>query len=186
MPALPLAPTRLERVPMSFEEFERLPEDVFAEYVDGCAVVSPPSDMDHQGVAGTLFVILRAALPDVLTLYEVGLRTVRDGHRVPDIAVFPEQEHAVWSEQVPLVVVEVSSPSTRTEDLFRKSTEYQAAGVQQYWLVDRIQRTLTVLGNNGAGWDVLLDLDASRPRGEIVVGEHGVVQLDTNVLFKGL
>ena len=185
MPALSFAPKRLERVPMSFEEFERLPDDVFAEYVDGCAVVSPPPDFPHQEIALTVALLLRAALPGTRVAGGAGMRTAGDGHRIPDVIVVPEPETAAWTAQVPLVVVEVSSPSTRTEDLFRKVTEYQAAGVQQYWLVDRKQRSLTVLGNNGTGWDVLLDLDPDRPKGEVAVGEHGTVQLDLEALFAG-
>lgn len=171
---------------MSFEEFEALPEDVVAEYVDGCAVVSPPPDLEHQVVGGCLFVVLRAALPDVVTCHGIGLRTVRDGHRIPDIAVLAGPREAVWSGQVPLLVVEVTSPATRPEDLFRKPVEYQAAGVPQYWIVDRRHRALTVLGNNGSGWDLVLDLDPERPTGEATVGEHGVVRLDLGELFADL
>ena len=176
----------IERVAMSFAEFERLPDDVFAEYIDGCAVVSPWPDMEHQTVAFEMAKLLEAALPETHVVMETGLRTVQDGHRIPDVMVLPAYKNAVWTEQTPILTVEVSSPSTRPEDLFRKSTEYQAVGVGQYWLVDRRQRTLAVLGNNGAGWDVLLDLDADRPQGEVAVGEHGVVRLDVEALFAGL
>lgn len=170
---------------MSFAEFEALPVDVFAEYVDGCAVVSPWPDMEHQTVAFKVTALLEVALPGTLAVMEAGLRTVRDSHRIPDVMVLPAYKNAVWTEQTPVVAVEVSSPSTKAEDLFRKVTEYQAAGVQQYWLVDRKQRSLTVLGNDGTGWDVLLDLDHDRPKGEVAVGEHGVVQLDLDALFAG-
>lgn len=177
-------PEALERRPMSLEEFRALPEDLRAEYVDGVAIMSPPGEIPHQVVAGRLVVLLSHALPDLLVFQEGGLRTIRDGHRIPDVMALRSVESTIWAEQRPVLVVEVLSASTRSEDLFRKSDEYRAAGVGQYWIVDRDQHTLTVLGNAGDAWDVLLELRADRARGEVSVGGYGVVGLDLDALLR--
>jgi len=48
-------------------------------------------------------------------------------------------------ERVPLLVVEVHSPSTRLADLGTKRLAYESAGVPSYWMVDPAGPTLTVL-----------------------------------------
>ena len=90
----------------------------------------------------------------------------------------------LFAEETPLVVVEVLSRSTRTEDLLRKSVEYQRAGVGQYWILDRDAGTLTALIRGDDGWELGLELDAASPRGQIGVGEHGSVALDLEWLLR--
>jgi hypothetical protein len=50
-------------------------------------------------------------------------------------------------------------------------------------VVDRQHRTLTVLGNDGAGWDVVVELDEHHPTGAVTVGTHGTVPLDLGSLL---
>lgn len=177
-------PESVERRPMSLDEFLGLPEGIRAEYVDGVAIVSPPPELSHQVVAGRLIVALATALTGLDVLPEAGLHTVREGHRIPDVMALRRVGEGVWAEEPPVVAVEILSPSTRAEDLFRKPDEYRETGVEQYWIVDRDQSSLTVLGNVGATWDVVLELDADHPRGEVQVGEYGVVVLDLGALLE--
>lgn len=171
-------PTRLERVPMSLDDYLALPDKPKTEYVDGEAIVTPPSTSGHNLVQRRLANVIEAALSS-----ELGVRTDAgwargDRRRIPDVAVFANKDDVAYDERTPVLVVEVLSPSTASEDTVRKSAEYLAAGVNQYWIVDRANRTLTVFGNNGRGWDRLLDLDDRRPAGAVAVGEWGEVALD--------
>lgn len=177
------AQERLERRRMSLEEFRALPDEVRAEYVDGEAIVSPPADMPHNEIGLRLIFLLRAALPGRHVGYEIGLRLTPTKWRIPDVAVLDRIEPVSWTDQVPLLVVEVLSPSTRREDMLRKSGEYQRAGVGQYWLVDREARSLTILRNNNDGWDIALELDDDHPTGSVDVGDHGIVDLGLNALL---
>jgi len=54
--------------------------------------------------------------------------------RVPDVLVFRERVDDTLVTETPLLVVEVLSPSTRSEDTIRKAPEYAGAG--QFWVVD--------------------------------------------------
>jgi Uma2 family endonuclease len=174
----------LERRRMSVEEFESLPEDVRAEYVDGVALVTPPASPQHNRAARWVANAIEAGCPGLFVATESGLATRPTRRRVPDVYALAGPDDAIYTSQVPVVVVEVLSPSTRTEDTVRKSQEYAERGVEQYWLVDRESRMLTVLTNNGQGWDILLELTDSRPGGVVEVGKHGRVELDLAALLK--
>lgn len=61
----------------------------------------------------------------------------------PDVMVIFEVEpggrdnYKIWQEkQVPVVIFEMTSKSTKTEDLVEKKTLYERLGVQEYWLFD--------------------------------------------------
>jgi Uma2 family endonuclease len=177
LPELPW-PSRTEHVPMSLDDFLGLRDRPKAEYVDGQAVVSPPASRGHNRVQRRLAVRLEADLvPGVDVAIDAGWRHA-DRLRVPDIAVFENHEDVVFDAHLPILVVEVLSPSTASEDTVRKAGEYQSAGIAQYWIVDRDRRTLTVYGNNGRGWDQVLVLDDDHPFGGVVVGEWGEVSID--------
>jgi Uma2 family endonuclease len=163
---------------MSLEDYFALPEGTRAEWVDGEVIVSPPPHLRHQAAGSRLLAVLASALPGLAVLYEPGVRIGADKYRIPDLAVLRSVEDAVFAEQTPVLVVEILSASSRGEDTLRKSAEYAAAGVGQYWIVDRDHYSLTVLGNNGAGWDLLLELGEGEPTGSVAVGDDGTVELD--------
>lgn len=174
---------RFERRTMSPEEFDRLPEQVRAEYVDGVALMSPPSAGGHNALGVRLAGLLGRTLPDTFVTYERGLALPTGTLRIPDLAVQREPDDDVWSRQVPLLVVEILSPSTRDEDLFRKTDDYRRAGIAQYWIVDRAVRTLTVLVNAGEEWDIAFTLSDEAPTASIDVADLGTVDLDLSDLL---
>lgn len=69
---------------------------------------------------------------------------------VPDLCLFPA-EPSNWREDdvkvsdVPLTVIEIVSPSQTDTELTEKSKAYFAAGVNSYWLVQPVLRTIFVL-----------------------------------------
>jgi Uma2 family endonuclease len=175
--------TSLDRRRMSFEDFNALPEGVRAEYVDGVAIVNPPSSPPHNEISARLLILLRATLSGLHVGFELGVDLGGRRLRIPDLVVVDRLEEALWTKQVPKLVVEVLSPSTRTEDMLRKVQDYQVAGIGQYWIVDRDERRLIVMVNNGDGWDFMLELTDESPTGEVAVGEFGTVELDLAALL---
>ena len=141
----------------------------------GCVARVRGSDVAHLG----------ATLTDVVIAPEAGVRTGPRRFRIADVAVAETMPDGRFTEVPPLVVVEVLAPSTRSEDTVRKSHEYATCGVGQYWIVDREARSLTAYSNNGAGWDVLVELDRDRPRGAVVIDGHGSVDLELVTLLGG-
>jgi Uma2 family endonuclease len=87
----------------------------------------------------------------------VGIQSPRgyrwDTCRIPDVTVLTTQQ---WEEMgnreavirahepPPKLVVEVVSPSTKTEDYRSKWVEYAALDIAEYWIVDLIEETVTI------------------------------------------
>jgi Uma2 family endonuclease len=87
----------------------------------------------------------------------VGVRSYRDRNwdtsRIPDVTVLPlaqweamaDREAIInFNEPPPLLVVEVVSPSTKTDDYRSKRSEYGLLEIPEYWIVDPIAQKITV------------------------------------------
>lgn len=173
----------LQRLRMSWEEYLRLPESAKAEWVDGEVVVRPPVGQPHAFGTARLIAVLVRALPDLDVATEVGVWLPRNRLRAPDIAVVDHRSEGPWVTEPPVLVVEVLSAATRSEDTVRKSGEYAVAGIGQYWLLDPDNRTLDVYGLVDGGWDLLLHLDDATPAGAVTVRGRDV-ELDLADLLR--
>jgi Uma2 family endonuclease len=165
----------LERVPMSWEQYLKLPERPRAEWVDGVAVImNAPPGFDHGRSALRLGAVLLDALPDLHVVTEVQLRMSEDLVRIPDLMVVDTTPANDWVSEPPLMVAEVLSRSTRSEDVLVKSAEYAHFGIGQYWILDPEQRTLEVMRNEENGWFTLVVLDDEHPEVTAVVAGRPV------------
>jgi len=135
------------------EDYERLPEHVKAELIDGEIVVTPTPTDRHEKLV--MAMILR--LHDHLGMQEgMRLRASRTEvfaqdkgeERVlqPDVAVLPEGAEPFRPSKAPtpVWVGEVLSPSTAKRDRGVKIRLYAAAGVREAWLVDPDAETVEV------------------------------------------
>jgi len=173
----------ITRIQMSLADYLELPEKPKAEWVRGETLIMTLPQLMHQYILTRLILLLSGALTDCFIISEAGFRMI-DSCRRPDLMVldnWPKDEH--WVDDPPLVAVEVISPSTRNEDMIRKLVEYLAAGVKQYWILDRQYRRITVLHNLGGQWGNEVVLDDSHPKASVLVGNHGTVTLDMTALF---
>ena len=177
----------LQRVPMSWEQYLKLPERPRAEWVDGVAVImNAPPAFGHGDSAVRLAAALVYALPDLYVVSEVRLWVAKDILRLPDVMVTdsrPQDDWAVAVSEPPLMVAEVLSPSTRSEDVTVKALEYARAGIGQYWVLDPDQRTLEVLRNVEGSWHTLALLDDDDPERTVVVADLPV-SLDLRTLLR--
>jgi len=134
-------------------DLARLPDDGNRyEIFDGSLLVTPPPAIAHVVVQGRLTALLSAHAPKHLLALDGGAGVnVRDGasYYVPDIVVIHADApggngYALDAVDV-VLAVEVLSPGNRGRDLVLKRHDYAAAGIPDYWIVDREARTLTVL-----------------------------------------
>ena len=131
---------------MSYEAFlEWVDEDVRAEWVDGRVIFLMPPSTRHQLIVRFLVSILSAFIEssDLGVLlpspYQMKLGPGLSG-REPDL-LFVADEHAGRIQKNRLagpadLVVEIISSESRTRDQEEKFTEYEQAGVKEYWLID--------------------------------------------------
>ena len=174
---------RLTRRPMSYSEYQRLPEQLRAEWVDGEVVVAPSPSFRHQQAARRLANLLENALPELVVVEAVTVVLApKTRERIPDVVVVTEEPSGFITE-TPVIAVEVTSPGNRSEDTVRKSTEYLAAGVGQYWLADPTERTLDVFENGPDGWVVVARVDEEAPEASVIVRGHGAVAVTLYDMF---
>lgn len=122
-------------------DLDALPEDGHRyELLDGALVVTPAPGSAHQVAAFEVAKRLDAATTGTDLLVLVAPLEVALSDSVvlqPDVVVAHRgdlDERGV--NGVPVLVVEVLSPSTRRLDLGSKRAAYEAAGVGAYWVVD--------------------------------------------------
>ncbi|MFT4009240.1 MAG: Uma2 family endonuclease [Nocardioidaceae bacterium] len=175
----------LQYVPMSYDQWQQLPEKPKAEWVDGVAVIGVPPVFDHGYVQTALSVALITAFPSLRVVTEVFVVLPHNRVRIPDISVVDHRPEGGMITDPPVLVVEVLSPSTRGEDTIRKSTEYAGAGIGQYWIVDPDLRSLDIYRNVDGGWEPLARLDDHSPTATVEVEHHGTVDLDLATLLDG-
>ncbi|HJQ04020.1 MAG TPA: Uma2 family endonuclease [Nocardioides sp.] len=175
---------RLIRRPMSLEDYLALPEGR-VEWVEGEAIFMNASPRArHQRIAAGLAILIEEAT-GLFCVAAVGFWTrPHRKSRIPDVLATKGRFDESWAPTTPVLCVEVLSPSTRSEDLVRKSHEYAAAGVEQYWVVDPAASELRVYSNNGDGWDESAVLDAEHPTATIQIGDHGEVEIDLERLLR--
>ena len=123
-------------------DLDRLPDDDDRRYelFDGVVSVAPSPSDEHQEAAGVLWAILRAAAPAGLrATHGVGVVISQDNFLVPDVLVVrgdtPRRRGDFPASDV-LLAVEVVSPSTRSQDRWRKPSLYAQAGIPSYWRVE--------------------------------------------------
>jgi Uma2 family endonuclease len=134
--------------PMVVDDLDDMPDDGHRyELIDGVLIVSPAPGNTHQGMLGTLYMVLRQACPSHLRvrLAPFDVTLAGDTRVQPDILVAAQAalvERGLFGP--PLLAVEILSPSTRHYDRGMKFLRYAAAGIPSYWILDPVDVRLTV------------------------------------------
>ena len=132
------------RLKFTRADYDRLPEDLRVELIDGELLKMPSPTVNHQAVARRLlFAVADVVDPERLLFGPVDF--VIDDHNVlvPDVVVLerpPAAGQRVLEEA--LLVAEVLSPSTARRDRTVKTELYLGAGVREVWLIDAGARTI--------------------------------------------
>ena len=127
----------------SVADLDTIPDDGRRyELLDGVVVVSPSPGFPHQRAVLNLGVLLRVAEVGpqraLVAPYDVPLALARKFQ--PDVLVLPSREATV-----PMLCVEVLSPSGRRYDREIKRSAYETGGVASYWLLDPAEPSIEVL-----------------------------------------
>jgi Uma2 family endonuclease len=134
----------VQRPKLTYEEFLAwADEDTLAEWVDGDVIMASPASFEHQQIVRLLVSTMGA----FVEAHQLGIvlsapfqMKVQDRGREPDV-LFLRNEHRDRLKPTYLdgpadFVVEVVSPESVSRDRGDKFIEYEAAGVEEYWLID--------------------------------------------------
>jgi len=147
------------------------------EFTDGRLEVLPLPTEKHQAILGFLYVVLLTFLqPRGGKVFFAPLRLkLREGRfREPDLLLMrdagdPRAQNAYWLGAD--LVVEIVSPDDPERDIVVKRADYANAHIPEYWIVNPVDETVTVLRLAGDQY-----------------AEHGVFrrgEIMTSVLLEG-
>ena len=146
--------------PEEFDAIEEYDENYRYELVNGVLVVNPiplPEETGPNELLGYLLLDYRehhpqgSALDGTLPQQYVRTRTSR---RLADRLIWTGLSRVPSPRRdLPTIAVEFVSAGRRNRqrDYVDKRLEYLEAGITEYWIIDRFQRTLTVIHNRPAG-----------------------------------
>ncbi len=144
----------------SVEQYLKLSDQTnhLIEFTDGVIEVLPMPTRDHQVILAFLYEALLLLLrPRGGKVLFAPLRLqVRPGKfREPDILALkdmhdPRNQNDYWLGAD--LVMEIVSPDRPERDLEEKPRDYAEAGIPEYWIVNPINETITVLVLDGAAY----------------------------------
>ncbi|HZN37810.1 MAG TPA: Uma2 family endonuclease [Planctomycetota bacterium] len=136
--------TKLRRKRMSLAAFMARPEcsGRIEELLDGELVVSPPANHRHSFIGSQLGEQIGPQFEVLGLFFSNPLTLVLDEScaPAPDLCgIVTERLHILrdgYPHGAPDFVIEILSPSNRSNDLIRKKRVYAEHGVREYWIVD--------------------------------------------------
>jgi Uma2 family endonuclease len=146
---------------MTWEEFvEWCHEDTWAEWVDGEVIVFVPTSIAHSRLARFLLFLINLFaqvhhLGEVLAAPTLMRLPSRPSGREPDLLFVAREHHdrmrPTWIEGPADLVIEIVSPESEERDWQTKRAEYAAAGIPEYWVLDRDKQDAAffLLGSDG-------------------------------------
>lgn len=141
----------------TYEEFLELTRDTEEryEYIDGEIYLLTSPKTTHQLALTELFGIFYnwfqgKGCTTLVAPYDITLRRHPENINIvqPDIVVICDLEENLGEDDyytgVPLLVAEILSEGTRSKDLIKKLDLYMSCGVKEYWIVNPVNREVTV------------------------------------------
>ncbi len=157
--------------PLTYADLEATPDDGHRyELLDGALIVTPAPTPRHQMIVGALHLTLTQACPDQLQVFlaPVDVLLADDTALQPDLLVVRRSDVGERNiPAIPLLAVEVLSPSTRLIDLTLKKARYEQAGCPSYWVVEPGSPSVAVFELRDGTY-----VEAARGTGDQTVAVH--------------
>jgi Uma2 family endonuclease len=136
----------------SEQEYEDYENEGLTEYIDGKIIAMAPPSRIHQKLLGEITWRIRSFLEgksceiyqspfDVRLELENGIKRLE-----PDISIICDKNKltANGCSGAPDLVIEIVSPSNLVYDYVTKASWYREAGVKEYWIVNPMNKKVTV------------------------------------------
>jgi Uma2 family endonuclease len=168
-------------------DIDALPENGLRyELVDGVPRVMNPPKKNHQQAARRLATALESAVSSEIEIVEaVGVVLAEDNRPIPDVLALvagQDGEESNFPAAGVLLVAEVVSPSSRSDDRFRKPAQYAQAGIPVYLRVE-LDPPLVVayaIGPDG----LYVETGRAEPGERLTLTEPFAFSLDPAVLLR--
>jgi Uma2 family endonuclease len=134
---------------LTFEEFERLPEDAYkCELLEGELIQMPPADLEHAKLSKIIFLLLLEAVEKAHArdeaaglgevFHEAGYKLSGRSYVQPDVSItYASHAHAKYLNGAPAIAVEVISESNTAREMGKKLALYFRYGAREVWHVYR-------------------------------------------------
>ncbi|RKZ62292.1 MAG: hypothetical protein DRR08_06500 [Candidatus Parabeggiatoa sp. nov. 2] len=110
--------------------------------------VNPLHSYNQGYIQGNLLVALRqqtkySVIPTVTI-------DIKGTDYIPDISIYPQREKGLLAEdlikmtEMPLVAIEVLSPTQGTQEILKKFKTFFEAGIQSCWLIEPVAKAVIV------------------------------------------
>lgn len=143
---------------VSYEEFIRIYENsqTRMELINGEIFVMSSPDLSHQGILGNLYIIFRQYFKGkickpFLAPFDVHFRKkdIQDPDVMqPDLTVICDLDNNINEKNkymgTPSLALEILSAGTRSKDMVHKLNTYMMSGVEEYWIVDPINKCIII------------------------------------------
>jgi Uma2 family endonuclease len=142
------------RARLSAEDYIASPQSAHkSDLIEGVFVMASPASYEHgilqRFLVTAVSVFVNARNLGVVLGENSAYRLNEDNVYQPDVSfLHKDRTHLageVYIEGPPDLAIEVLSPSSRRYDLYEKRINYARFGVREYWIVDPIERSATVL-----------------------------------------
>ncbi|MDX1520631.1 MAG: Uma2 family endonuclease [Anaerolineae bacterium] len=161
------------RVKMSYADYlEAAGDSQIVEWVEGETINYRPPTNTHQNISRLIFLLLDSFIQffklGVIIYAPFEVKLWPDGPaREPDILFISNENLPNLGKKRlnggPDLIIEIISPGSVTEDRVRKFSEYERAGVKEYWIIDprphQQQADFYRLGDDGEYHDVSVEAD---------------------------
>ncbi len=153
-------------------------EDQKAEFINGEVIIHSPVMKRHNAATGLLYKLMStyAILHDLgfVGVEKIMITLTRNDYE-PDICFFNQEKSVQFAEDqklfpAPDLIVEVLSDSTKKIDRGIKFEDYQAHGIQEYWMVDPEQKLVEQYILSGNTYNLALKSDNGIIKSHVLAG----------------
>ncbi len=125
-------------------------EDDKAEFINGKVIMHSPVKMGHWASLGNLYVLMYLHIKKhnlgKIASEKAMIHLTRNSYE-PDICFWKKEISDRFTDDqmlfpAPTLIVEILSPSTQKNDRGIKFIDYARHGVEEYWLIDPLEKTL--------------------------------------------
>lgn len=144
---------KLQNKNYTIDDYLSLPDDMRVELIDGSFYYMGAPSSEHQLILGELYFIITSYIKSkkdmckvFLSPYNVKLDNDDKTMIQPDLLVVCDNDKVdeKFCNGAPDFIIEIVSKSSTHLDYIKKLNKYLDAGVREYWIVDPIQRKVTV------------------------------------------